>query len=213
MLNHPWHAPPQPAGASRVQPLSPQVCPHPHPPNTPWCRLLAFTGGRSACSSPTNHTNPHSQQPVMLVCACAIWECLCTHRPHGNRCNARVRRSIVWGNRGLSPCVNYSSLQDQMPHLVLIITFRALPGQSGVIAQCADQSQSPVFTAGDSPSSQRQPFALHLPGGRSHALRAPSHQGHCDHTQTRKPGESVGLWMIESGSKQQQRFISRSLLL
>ena len=27
MLNHPWHAPPMPAGASRVQPLSPQVRP------------------------------------------------------------------------------------------------------------------------------------------------------------------------------------------
>ena len=53
-----------------------------------------------------------------------------------------------------------------------------------------NQSQCPVLTAGESPAPQRQPCALPLPGGWSHAIRAASHQRDCRRTQTGDTGES-----------------------
>lgn len=65
MLNHPRQAPPHPAGASRVQPLSLQVRP------LQLC-LFAFTGGRcvlAAARQPIAQSHCPPQQPVrFLVC-------------------------------------------------------------------------------------------------------------------------------------------------
>lgn len=61
-----------------------------------------------------------------------------------------------------------------------------LPVSSG-----SSQSQPPVPSAGDSSTSQRQPPALHLHGGRSHALGAAAHPRAGRLTQTGQPGEFV----------------------
>lgn len=62
-------------------------------------------------------------------------------------------------------------------------------------ANCASQSLCPVSAAGDSSTSQRQPPALRLHGGRSHALRAAAHPRGCGLTQAGKPGES-GVYFL-----------------
>lgn len=59
------------------------------------------------------------------------------------------------------------------------------------------QSLCPVSAAGDSSTSQRQPPALRLHGGRSHAVWAAAHPRGCGLTQAGKPGES-GVWSASS---------------
>lgn len=201
MLNHPWQAPPHPAGASRVQPLSLQFR-----PLLLWS--FAFAGGRcvpAAARQPIaqSHCSPYSQSCFCCACMCYVRVYVDTpaFMPTCQPSHHQVEEtsSVVCSPRltSVSRMLRWAVAQRGD-------TLRATNNDNikwvfnwFSKTQCADQSQCPVLTLGDSSTSQRQPSAHHLPGWWSHTLRAPSHQRDCYGTQTRKSGESASLCKIK----------------